>query len=148
MKKFKFRLAAVQMQRQIVLDQKIAAKARLVAERDALIAERMQVEAMYHAALTGTPKAGETLDPFVENTRHLRLYALREEIELIQEKIDSYVPRIEAAQLEVQEAHRGLRAMELLEEKDKAAWALEYRRNQQKETDELSVLRFGRGFLK
>ena len=146
MKKFKFRLAPVQMQRQIVLDQKIAEQARLVAERDALIAERLQVEAMYYAALNDTPKPGELLDPFVEMTRNLRLYALREEIELIQEKIDSYQPKIEAAQREVQEAHRALRAMELLEEKDRAAWALEYRRTEQKETDELSVLRFGRGF--
>ena len=36
----------------------------------------------------------------------------------------------------VAEAHRNLRAMELLEEKERAAWKLEMQRAEQKELDE------------
>ena len=41
----------------------------------------------------------------------------------------------------VAEAHRNVKAMERLEEKDRAAWTLEMKRSEQKELDEFGTRR-------
>jgi flagellar export protein FliJ len=52
--------------------------------------------------------------------------------------------RLALAQDEVTEAHKNVRAMEILEEKARDEWAEEYRKEEQKNTDEINMQRYGR----
>lgn len=144
MKRFKFRLTAVKNQRQVILDQKLAIKAELLAELNRARAERLALEQAYIQTLHSGPKVGESFNSQVETWRQLQLFALREEMSVKDREIMEINQRLEAAQLEVTEAHRNLKAMELLEEKDRKAWRHEYKIHQQKETDEINTSRFGR----
>ena len=144
MLKFKFRFKAVQHQRQVILDQKLAIKAEILAERERALNERAHLEALYQQSLTGGAKVGEQFDAQTETWRQLNLFSLREEIKLKDQELDEIDKRLDEAQNEVTEAHRNLRAMEVLEEKDRDAWKHEYRIFQQKETDEINTTRFGR----
>jgi flagellar export protein FliJ len=45
--------------------------------------------------------------------------------------------RLEEARVAVSEAHRGVRALEILEERDREAWVLETKREEQKINDDL-----------
>ena len=144
MKKFKFRLAAVRDQRQVVLDQKLAVKAQIMAQRNQILAERSQLEQLYHHTLISGAKVGEAFNPQVETWRQLRLFSLREEIRMKDQELIEIDRQLEEAQAQVVEAHKDLKAMEVLERKDKEAWKHEYRVYQQKETDEINTTRFGR----
>jgi flagellar export protein FliJ len=144
MKRFKFRLTAVKNQRQVILDQKLAVKAEVLAELNRARAERQALEAAYIQTLHSGPQVGESFNAQVETWRQLQLFALREEMSAKDREIVEINTRLEEAQAEVTEAHRNLRAMELLEEKDRKAWRHEYKIHQQKETDEINTSRFGR----
>ena len=144
MKRFKFRLAALKGQRQVILDQKLAVKAEVLAELNRAQAERQQLEQRYIQTLHSGPKVGERFNAQVETWRQLQLFALREEMSAKDRQIQEINQRLEEAQRAVTEAHRDLRAMELLEEKDRKAWRHEYKIHQQKETDEINTTRFGR----
>ncbi len=144
MKRFKFRLTAVRDQRQVVLDQKLARKAEVLAELEQALAERAQLEQLYIQALHGGPKVGEAFNAQVETWRQLQLYSLREELMLKDREIVKIQERLVEAQNEVTEAHRDLKAMEVLERKDREAWQHEYKVYEQKETDEVNTTRFGR----
>ena len=144
MKRFKFRLTAVRDQRQVVLDQKLARKAEVLAELEQALAERAQLEQMYIQTLHGGPKVGEAFNAQVETWRQLQLYSLREELMLRDREIVKIQERLVEAQNEVTEAHRDLKAMEVLERKDREAWQHEYKVYEQKETDEVNTTRFGR----
>ena len=144
MKRFKFRLAAVRDQRQVILDQKLAAKAEVLAEMEQALAERQLLEQRYLQALHGGPKVGEAFNAQVETWRQLQLFALREDITAKEAEIREIEVRLQEAQEAVTEAHRDLKAMEVLERKDRDAWRHEYKVYQQKETDEINTSRFGR----
>jgi|LauGreDrversion4_2_1035121.scaffolds.fasta_scaffold344602_2 flagellar biosynthesis chaperone FliJ len=144
MKRFKFRLAAVRDQRQVVLDQKLARKAEVLAELEQALAERAQLEQLYIQTLHGGPKVGERFNAQVETWRQLQLFSLREELMLRDRELVKIRERLEQAQREVTEAHTDLKAMEILERKDREAWQHEYKIYEQKETDEVNTTRFGR----
>lgn len=144
MKRFKFRLAAVRDQRQVVLDQKLARKAEVLAELEQALAERAQLEQVYLQTLHGGPKVGERFNAQVETWRQLQLFSLREELMLRDRELVKIQERLEQAQQEVTEAHKDLKAMEILERKDREAWQHEYKIYEQKETDEVNTTRFGR----
>ena len=74
----------------------------------------------------------------------MRLFSLREEIEVAEKKIVELEQKLAEIQEEVTEAHRDLKAMEVIEDKDKKAWRHEFKVHQQKETDEINTTRFGR----
>lgn len=144
MKRFKFRFTAVKNQRQVILDQKLAKKAEVLAELNQAVAFLQQLQALYQNTLQGGSAVGELFDAQRETWRQLRLFSLREESEQQERVIAQLHERLAEVQLEVTEAHRDLKAMEVIEEKDLKAWKHEYRVHQQKETDEINTTRFGR----
>lgn len=144
MKRFKFRFAAVKDQRQIILDQKLAKKAQALAELNQAHAEKQHLENLYHQALHGGPQVGQLFNAQEESWRQLRLFSLREEIQSAEKKIVECEEKLNEIQEEVTEAHRDLKAMEVIEEKDRKTWRHEYNVHQQKETDEINTTRFGR----
>ncbi|MAD61490.1 MAG: hypothetical protein CMH49_08275 [Myxococcales bacterium] len=144
MKRFKFRFAAVKDQRQIILDQKLAKKAQALAELSQAHAEKQHLEQLYHQTLHGGAQVGQLFNAQEESWRQLRLFSLREEIQSAERKIIECEERLNEIQEEVTEAHRDLKAMEVIEDKDRKDWRHEYNVHQQKETDEINTTRFGR----
>ena len=144
MKRFKFRFAAVKNQRQVILDQKLAKKAQALAELNQAFAEKQHLEQLYQQTLYGGAQVGQLFNAQEETWRQLRLFSLREEIQSAERKITEYEERLNKIQEEVTEAHRDLKAMEVIEEKDRKEWRHEYNVHQQKETDEINTTRFGR----
>ena len=144
MKRFKFRFAAVKDQRQVILDQKLAKKANVLAELNQAHAEKEHLQTLYYQSLHGGAQVGQLFNAQQETWRQLRLFSLREEIEAAERKITSLEEKLAEIQKEVTEAHRDLKAMEVIEEKDKKAWRHEFKVHQQKETDEINTTRFGR----
>jgi flagellar export protein FliJ len=144
MKRFKFRFTAVKNQRQVILDQKLAKKAAALAELNQAIAELQHLQGLYIATLQGGPAVGELFNAQQETWRQLRLFSLREEIQQQEHLIAQLEERLAEIQEEVTEAHRDLKAMEVIEKKDREAWKKEFKAHQQKETDEINTTRFGR----
>ena len=144
MKRFKFRFTAVKNQRQVILDQKLAKKAAALAELNQAIAELQHLQGLYVATLQGGPAVGELFNAQQETWRQLRLFSLREEIQQQEQLIAQLEERLAEIQEEVTEAHRDLKAMEVIEKKDREVWKKEFRAHQQKETDEINTTRFGR----
>jgi len=144
MKRFEFRFEAVRMQRDALLD---VAKGKLgeVIGRYTLavdlLAERRHALALVAGA---SARAGEPIDPRRALLRENHLKALRDEIGRREHQLKSLQTAVDAARSDVAEAHHALRAIELLEERDRAAWALEVQREEQKEADERAAQRFGR----
>lgn len=144
MKRFKFRFTAVKNQRQVILDQKLAKKAEVLAAINQAIALLQQLQGLYQSTLQGGAAVGELFDAQQETWRQLRLFSLREEMEMQERVIEQLYEQLAEVQEEVTEAHRDLKAMEVIEDKDRDAWKHEYRIHQQKETDEINTTRFGR----
>ena len=144
MKRFKFRFTAVKNQRKVILDQKLAKKAAALAELNQAMADLQHLQGLYHTTLQGGPAVGELFNAQQETWRQLRLFSLREEIQQQEQLIVQLEERLAEIQEEVTEAHRDLKAMEVIEDKDREAWKKEFRAHQQKETDEINTTRFGR----
>jgi flagellar biosynthesis chaperone FliJ len=144
MKRFRFRFTAVLDQRQVILDQKLALKAEVLAERDRVLQERAHLEAMYQQTLVGGAKVGEIFNAQAETWRQLRLFSLREEMTLKERELEKIDERLDEIQREVTEAHRNLKAMEIIKDKDFKKWKHEFNIHQQKETDEINTTRFSR----
>jgi flagellar export protein FliJ len=144
MKRFKFRFAAVKNQRQVILDQKLAKKANVLAELNQAHAEKEHLQNLYQQTLHGGAQVGQLFNAQEETWRQLRLFSLREEIQTADRKISQLEEKLAEIQEEVTEAHRDLKAMEVIEKKDKKNWQHEFKVHQQKETDEINTTRFGR----
>ena len=144
MKKFNFRFKAVENQRQVILDQKLALKAEVLAEKNRILNERAHLEALYLQSLSSGAKVGDTFNAQVETWRQLRLFSLREEIKLKERELEQIEEHLDEVQKEVTEAHKDLKAMEVLRNRDHDAWRHEYKVQMQKETDEINTTRFGR----
>lgn len=144
MKRFKFRFAAVKDQRQVILDQKLAKKAEALAELNQALAEKDHLQNLYQQTLYGGAQVGQLFNAQEETWRQLRLFSLREEIQSADQKIVELENKLAEIQEEVTEAHRDLKAMEVIEDKDKKTWQHEFKVHQQKETDEINTTRFGR----
>lgn len=135
-KKFRFRFEAVQRQRSAVLDAATAEMAEVMTRRElaaSLLAERR------HALDTLTaegPRPGRPFDPRHEMVRQRHLGALREEIRRREVQVKRLDEVLAEARAKVAEAHRALRAIEILEERDRDAWRAEARKEEQREIDE------------
>lgn len=144
MKRFEFRFEAVRKQREAMLD---LAKGKLgeVIGRYTLAVELLAERRESLILIAGhTPRAGEPIDPRLALLRQRHLHALREEITRREHQLESLQKAIDEARAEVARAHHALRAIEVLEERDREAWKLETLREEQKEADERSAQRFGR----
>ena len=136
MKSFKFRLAAALHHRELLLEiaqselAQVLEKLNLAKELVSQCAQRLQ------SFVDAAPVAGAQFDPNHDLIRQRHIYHIREEIErrkaMIKQLTDLQQEKIAA----VREAHKNVRAMELLEDKEKAAWLLEVKRAEQKELDE------------
>ena len=136
MKSFKFRLEAALQHRELLLEVAQSELARAIEKLD--LAERLLAEcvARIQIYVDAAPTGGSQFDPNQELIRQRHIYQIREEANqrkaMVKQLEDAKQEKVDA----VGEAHRNLRALEILEEKEKAAWLLEFKRNEQKELDE------------
>jgi flagellar export protein FliJ len=136
MKSFKFRLAAALHHRELLLEIAQSELAQVL-EKLNLAKELLdQCAQTLKGFVDAAPLAGDQFDPNHDLIRQRHIYQIREEIArrtaMIKQLTDLQQEKIAA----VGEAHKNVRAMELLEEKEKAAWLLEVKRAEQKELDE------------
>lgn len=144
MKRFEFRFEAVRMQREAMLD---LAKGKLgeVIGRYTLAVDLIAERRASLALVAGhTDRPGQPIDPRRALLRQNHLQALRDEIKRREHQLESLQKAVDEARAEVAKAHHALRAIEVLEERDREAWKEETRREEQQEADERSAQRFGR----
>jgi flagellar export protein FliJ len=138
LKKFTFRFEAVERQRGIVLDGRVAELAE--AQRKRQFAEQLLAQRRESLAATARP-AGASFDARHELVRQRYLHALRAEIARREQQLAQIDREIDEARGRVAEAHRALRAIELLRERDLAEWKTELRRAEGRELDEHNASR-------
>jgi len=144
MKKFEFRLAAALMARNADLELKQGELAN-VNQRLALgqeLLETRQVE--FKQIASAGPRQGAGFDPALELQRQRHLDHVRNEVETRRELVRQLEGERDEAQAKVAQAYRDVRALEILEEKDRAAWLLEFKREEQKMADDRNSQRHGR----
>ncbi len=144
MKRFKFRFAVVSKQRSVLLE---VATGVLVAARQArarVAQGRAAVWAEWQALRADVPTVGATFNAHFELLRHRVLQSKAAEVAAIDAQLAAADAEIETARVAVTEAHRALKAMQLLEERDREKWRVESRREEQNEADERNAQRFGR----
>ncbi|MGB0647039.1 MAG: flagellar export protein FliJ [Bradymonadia bacterium] len=139
MKAFQFRLAAALHHRELLLEIAQSELAEAL-EKLNLATELMEeCQSKLKVYVDAAPLAGAQFDPNQDLIRQRHIYHIRQEIDrrqaMIKQLTDLHQEKVSA----VAEAHRNVRAMELLEEKEKAAWLLEAKRNEQKELDEFGT---------
>lgn len=144
-RRFSFRFDAVKRQRDATLD---AAKGALAAvlDRHARHSEHLADRrlTLQRIAADG-PRPPAPLDPRRERIRQLHLHALRDDITRAEAELALIETELADARATVAEAHRRLRAIERLEERDREAWREDVTREEQKEADERSAQRHKRG---
>ena len=144
MKKFRFRLAPALSARRTILEA-VQGELAEVLSRQSLAEELLEQR---HAALQAmalvTPKSGQPFDPGSELIRQRHLKQVRDEIERRQHQLSELNKLVDETRDKVAEAFRDVRALEILEEKDREAWQLETRREEQKENDDFSAQRHSR----
>ena len=144
MKKFRFRFQAVLQQREIVLDEKrglLAEAQRKRALAESLLDERRDA---LTAQLNGGPQANTAFVPAAELVRPRYIMSLRQEIRRREQQLTQIDQEVEKARTVVTEAHQALRAIEVLREKDEAEWRFEFKRAEERNTDEHNSSRHGR----
>lgn len=144
MRRFRFRFEAVKKQRSAMLD---AAKGRLgeVMNRYNLAVELLAERRQALLTVAGaTPSAGRTFDPARDLIRQRHLQALRDEIKRREHQLTLVERELQKMREEVGAAHRALKAIEVLEERDIEEWRQETIREEQQEADERNAQRFGR----
>ena len=136
MKRFRFRLEAAKNHRELLLELARAELSEVVEKLS--LAEKLlnDCEGNVLNFVQQAPRHGDTFDPRSELVRQRHIYQLREEVNrrkaLVKQLLTLKQEKVDA----VAEAHRNLRAMELLEDKERANWQLEIKRREQKEMDE------------
>jgi len=140
-RRFMFRFEAVLKQRNAVLDQRTLELAEVERKRAMaldLLTRRRQSLAT-HVATSGVARG--RFEPHRELIRQRYLQRLRAEIGRRELQLETIGEEHETARVAVTEAHRGVRAMELLEERDRTLWAAEVRRAEERENDEQNAQR-------
>jgi len=144
MKKFVFRLAAALKARQTILEAKQAEVLELTGRFDLATQLLQDTEAKLSAHVQHGPRVGSTFDPAreLQNQRHRQ--QIREEVDRRRELVRQLNEHLEKARDALAEAYRDVRALEVLEERDRATWALEMKREEQKISDDSTAQRHGR----
>ena len=136
MKFFQFRLATALHHRELLLEIAQSELAQVLKKLDLAKALLSECNSSLKGFVDAAPVTGAQFDPNHDLIRQRHIYAIREEIDrrtaMIKQLTDLQQDKIAV----VSAAHKDVRAMELLEEKDKAAWLLEIKRAEQKELDE------------
>jgi len=142
MRRFRFRFEAVQKQRSALLDEARGVLAEVMGRHtlaERLLAERRQE---LNEALERTDDGPIT--PGQEMLRQRHVFTVREEVRRREYQMTQLEERLEAARVAVSEAHREVKALEIIEERDREAWVLENKREEQKINDDLIGSRHGR----
>ncbi|MEE2755919.1 MAG: flagellar export protein FliJ [Myxococcota bacterium] len=138
MKKFEFRLAAALMARNAHLEL-VQGELANVNSRLNLAEELLHKRDRLFQELAGqTPKSGTSFEPALALQHQRHLDQLREEIKRRTEIVRQLTEERNEAQDRVAEAYKDVRALEILQEKDKGKWLLEMKREEQKAADELN----------
>ena len=136
MKAFQFRLAAALHHRELLLEIAQSELAQVLEKLNLAQELLSNCASTLKGFVEAAPVTGAQFDPNQDLIRQRHIYAIREEIArrsaIVQQLTDLQQEKIAA----VGAAHKDVRAMELLEEKEKAAWLLEIKRAEQKELDE------------
>lgn len=142
MKKFQFRMAPALAARRTLLE---AAQGELaeVQNRRQYAIELLEERRAGLLEAAGA-RSSESFDPASELLRQRHLKHLRDEIGRREHQILQLDTLVEQARDKVTEAYRDVRALEVLEEKDKAIWREETRREEQKENDDFGSQRHNR----
>jgi flagellar export protein FliJ len=144
MKKFEFRLAAALKARNVALD---AAKTELagVAARHDLAVGLLETRRQDLLNIAATDRApGSMLDAHQELLRQRHQHQVREEINRRKHIVVKLVEELDKAREAVTAAYREVRALEVLEERDREVWVQETLREEQKENDDHNSQRHGR----
>jgi len=141
-RRFKFRFEAVKKQRSALLDAAQAALAMVLRRHE--LATRLLEERRAHVETLSTRGPTGAFDPHAELVRQRHLQAVRLEIGRRETQLERLDEELNEARESVAGAHRELRAMEILEERDRDVWKAEARRLEQLEADERNAQRFER----
>ncbi len=90
------------------------------------------------------PRPTGAFDPRREALRQRHLEGMRQDQDRRREALRKLDGLMEAAQQKVVQAHREVKAMEVLQDRDRAAWEKENRRLEEREADEQNAQRFKR----
>lgn len=143
MKRFLFRFEAVLKQRNAILDQRTLQLAEVERKRALAVEILTQRRQSLTANLAAPSESGRSFDPHRELIRQRYLQRLRTEIAGREQQLLNIDAERETARVAVTEAHRGVRAMELLEGRDREEWAADARRAEEREADEQNAQRHG-----
>ena len=144
MKRFVFRLDAALKARQTILEARQADVLELTGRYDLATQLLAETEAKLAEHVKVTPKVGASFDPAreLQNQRHRQ--QIREEVDRRRELVRQLTEHLEKAREILAEAYRDVRALEVLEERDRTTWALEMKREEQKLSDDSTAQRHGR----
>ncbi len=142
MRRFRFRFEAVQKQRTALLDEARGVLAEVMGRHT--LAERLLAERRQELDEALERSDDGPITPGKEMLRQRHIFTLREEVRRREYQMSQLEERLDAARVAVSEAHRGVRALEILEERDREAWVLETKREEQKINDDLVGSRSGR----
>ena len=144
MKKFRFRLAPALAARRTILEA-VQGELAEVLSRQSLAEDLLaQRQAALQELARETPRAGMPFDPGSELIRQRHLKQVRDEIERRIHQLTELQQVVDQTRDKVAAAFRDVRALEILEDKDRDAWRLETRRHEQKENDDFGAQRHGR----
>ncbi len=142
MRRFKFRFEAVKKQRSALLE--VAQGAMGEVQRRHTLATDLLAQRREHLATLGAQSPTGAFNPQKETIRQHHLQATRLEITRRATQVERLEEELNAARQKVAEAHRALKAMEIIEERDLEAWKAEAKRLEQVEVDERNAQRFER----
>ncbi len=107
-------------------------------------ATELLAERRAHLVATGERSPTGTFEAHQEVIRQHHIQAVRQEIARREVQLTRLDEEREKTRLEVAEAHRALKAMDILEEHDREEWVQEAKRAEQAESDERTAQRFER----
>ena len=144
MKKFVFRLDAALKARNTILEARQSEMQELNSRYELAMRLLKETEEQLSEHVRIGPMPGQSFDPARELQQQRYRQQIRNEIERRQEIVRQLLEHLEAARAALAEAYRDVRALEVLEERDRDAWRLEMKREEQKLTDDGTSQRHGR----
>lgn len=146
MKKFKFRLEKVLMQRQIVADlaQRSLAEAQMQLQSEVDVRDEMV--AVKERSLQERSKSVESTTDWANSVEQINQFLAGQDVRIKRqnERIKETENLVEARREILRHAVSEVKILERLEEKAKQSFMKELNKAEQAEADELSVLRFSR----
>jgi flagellar FliJ protein len=146
MKKFKFKLEKVLMQRQIVADLAQRSFAEAQEQLQSEITVRDELVAVKERSLADRSKSVETTTDWANSVEQINLFLSGQDLRIKRQnqRISEAENLVESRREILRHAVSEVKILERLEEKEKQSFMKELNKAEQAETDELSVLRFSR----